>query len=230
MPQDYLSPERCSASVNRVSNIFRSLTAEDMSFLRKLLQGVSNEVLTQLPDIRPEEAKKSLRNILAALGPEARVPSPAVASQHQADDTRQRTAGKTTTLSLFSDGASRGNPGLAGAGYVLLDDKGHEILAGYEFLGICTNNVAEYRALMLGLQAASGKECRDLSVFMDSELIVKQLTGEYRVKDVKLKPLFDEVRKSCALFDRCRFRHVPRSQNHRADQLANMAIDEEKDQ
>jgi ribonuclease HI/probable phosphoglycerate mutase len=212
-----------------VSNIFHSLTAEDLSFLRKLLQGVSNEVLTQLPDIRPEEAKKSLRNILAALGPETKAPSPGSTPQ-QTDDSRRGTAGKIAALSLFTDGASRGNPGLAGAGYVLLDDKGHEILSGYEFLGICTNNVAEYRALMLGLQAASGKECRDLSVFMDSELIVKQLTGEYRVKDVKLKPLFDEVRKSCALFDRCRFRHVLRSQNHRADQLANMAIDEEKDQ
>lgn len=215
--------------MNRVSNIFSSLTAEDLSFLRTLLQGVSNEVLAQLPDIRPEEAKKSLRNILTALGPEAKGPSPG-STHHQAIDTSRETAGKATALSLFTDGASRGNPGLAGAGYTLLDDKGHEILAGYEFLGICTNNVAEYRALLLGLQAASGSACRDLAVFLDSELIVKQLNGEYRVKDMKLKPLFDAVRKSCALFDRCRFRHVPRSQNHRADQLANMAIDEEKDQ
>lgn len=213
--------------MNRVSNVFRSLTVEDISFLRRLTQRVSDEMLMQLlPDMRPEEAKKSLRNILASFGPEAGVPpSAAVASPHQAGDPHPGTAGRRTTLSLFSDGASRGNPGLAGAGYVLVDNEGNEILAGYQFLGVCTNNVAEYRALLLGLQAATGKKCRDISVFLDSELIVKQLNGEYRVKDVKLKPLFDEVRKSCALFDRCRFRHVPRSQNQRADQLANMAID-----
>jgi ribonuclease HI/probable phosphoglycerate mutase len=179
-----------------------------------------------LPDIEPREARQSLSTIISVLQAE----NPAEPADSNAisrgSGKTSSAAGAMTPVALFTDGASRGNPGLAGAGYVLIDDAGEEVETGYQFLGQCTNNVAEYRALLLGLKAAAGKGCGNLAVFLDSELIVKQLKGEYRVKDEKLKPLYEAVKKSCSLVGRCRFSHVPRSRNQRADQLANRAIDE----
>jgi len=127
---------------------------------------------------------------------------------------------------LFTDGASRGNPGPAGAGAVLLDDKGHELCTRAEYLGRCTNNVAEYRALILGLQAAREIGCVKPAVFLDSELIVRQITGRYKVKNATLKPLFAEVQSLLQGFDGYTVAHVPRAQNSRADELANRGIDE----
>lgn len=179
-----------------------------------------------LPDLEPREARQSLRTIISVLQPENAAGPADSAAISRSRAKASPDAGATTLLALFTDGASRGNPGLAGAGYVLIDGAGEEVETGYQFLGQCTNNVAEYRALLLGLKAAAGKGCRDLAVFLDSELIVKQLKGEYRVKDDKLKPLYEAVKKSCSLVGRCRFSHVPRSRNQRADELANRAIDE----
>ena len=127
---------------------------------------------------------------------------------------------------VFTDGASRGNPGPAGAGVVLLDDKGRELCTRAEYLGRCTNNVAEYRALILGLQAAREIGCMKPAVFLDSELIVRQITGRYKVKNATLKPLFAEVRNLLQGFDSYTIAHVPRAQNSRADELANRGIDE----
>ncbi len=127
---------------------------------------------------------------------------------------------------VFTDGASRGNPGPAGAGVVLLDDKGRELCTRAEYLGRCTNNVAEYRALILGLQAAREIGCMKPAVFLDSELIVRQVTGRYKVKNATLKPLFAEVQNLLQGFDSYTIVHVPRAQNSRADELANRGIDE----
>jgi len=126
---------------------------------------------------------------------------------------------------LFSDGASRGNPGPAGAGWVILDDQGRELAAKGMFLGHCTNNVAEYRALLAGLREASSLGCRRLEVRLDSELIVRQLQGRYQVKHPKLKPLFAEAKVLLANFATWNAEHVPREQNRRADALANQGID-----
>ncbi|QQS59214.1 ribonuclease HI family protein [Candidatus Peregrinibacteria bacterium] len=130
------------------------------------------------------------------------------------------------TYSLFSDGGSRGNPGNAGAGFVLLDASGNEISAGKKYLGRATNNIAEYTALILGLQKAQEMGIFSLNCFLDSELIVRQLSGQYRVKHPDLKPLFLEVQKRAYFFKSISFLHVPRAQNKRADQLANEAMDE----
>ncbi|MEJ2033665.1 MAG: ribonuclease HI family protein [Deltaproteobacteria bacterium] len=129
-------------------------------------------------------------------------------------------------ITLYTDGAARGTPGAAGAGILLLDDRGQEIAARGIYLGECTNNVAEYRALILGLQEARRHGAEELSIYLDSELIVKQMLGSYRVKDPKLKPLHTEA---IALLEGFRFYqivHVPRGENQRADQLANQGIDE----
>ncbi len=130
------------------------------------------------------------------------------------------------TFSLFTDGASRGNPGQAGAGAVILDDQGMELTARSFYLGTCTNNIAEYKALIFGLQTALELGCRRLDIFLDSQLIVRQITGQYKVKNAGLKPLFAEVRQLLAKLTSFTINHVPRNENKRADELANRGIDE----
>lgn len=131
---------------------------------------------------------------------------------------------------LFTDGASRGNPGQAGAGAVLFAENGEELVAQSVYLGICTNNVAEYKALLVGLQEALQFGCTELVIALDSELIVRQIQGRYKVKNEALQVLFHEVRASLARFRKWSIMHVPRAQNARADQLANNGIDQRDNQ
>jgi ribonuclease HI len=131
---------------------------------------------------------------------------------------------------LFTDGASRGNPGQAGAGAVLFADNGEELAAKSVYLGTCTNNVAEYKALLIGLEEALRLGCTELAIALDSELIVRQIQGRYKVKNETLAALFAEVRAYLARFGKWTVAHVPRAQNARADQLANKGIDQRDDQ
>ena len=98
-----------------------------------------------------------------------------------------------TPCTLFTDGAARGNPGEAGAGAVLIGSDGNELGSRSLYLGECTNNVAEYQALIAGLELAEQSGCRVLEIRLDSELIVQQIKGEYKVKNAHLKPLFQKV-------------------------------------
>ncbi len=123
------------------------------------------------------------------------------------------------------DGGSRGNPGPGAGAYVLSDEAGREVEARGEALGVVTNNVAEYRALMAGLEAASRLGVRHLRVCMDSELVVRQMTGEYRVKHPGLKPLHLAASESARAFERVRFVAVRREENARADALVNETLD-----
>ncbi|MCI5120900.1 MAG: reverse transcriptase-like protein [Candidatus Electrothrix sp. AUS4] len=134
----------------------------------------------------------------------------------------------TPTYTLFTDGASRGNPGEAGAGSVLLDADGQELAARSAYLGQCTNNVAEYKALLLGVQSALELGCSRLEIFLDSQLIVRQLQGQYKVKHAALQPLFAEVKGLLGKLQHWTVAHVPREQNKRADELANRGIDEKR--
>jgi len=126
---------------------------------------------------------------------------------------------------LYCDGAARGNPGPASTGYVLVDADGHEIVARGERLGVQTNNVAEYTALVHGLDAALELGVRRLRVRMDSELVVRQLLGIYRVRNPGLQPLFIAVQERRRRFAAFAIEHVPRRDNSRADALANAALD-----
>lgn len=126
---------------------------------------------------------------------------------------------------LYADGAARGNPGPAAAGYVLDDPDGRPAAAGGRALGRATNNVAEYRALVEGLARALELGVESIEVRMDSELVVRQMTGIYRVKNEGLKPLFAEAQALSRRFARFAIRHVPREQNARADAEANRALD-----
>lgn len=130
------------------------------------------------------------------------------------------------TLHLFTDGGSRGNPGLAAIGCVLVDPmRGVTLREHYECIGIQTNNVAEYRALIEGLKIARLYHPNVIVCHLDSELIVKQLNGEYRVRMAALKPYYDEISKLAAGFGSITFTHIPREDNFRADTLVNKALD-----
>jgi ribonuclease HI len=129
---------------------------------------------------------------------------------------------------LFSDGACRGNPGIGGAGAVITDTGENIIWEGKEYLGHCTNNIAEYKALILGLKGALAHGYKNLEVYMDSELLAKQINGSYRVKNENLQILMKEVRNLLKSFESIQVKHVPRLHNSHADRLANLAIDEKK--
>lgn len=127
---------------------------------------------------------------------------------------------------VFSDGAARGNPGPAGAGAQIKNANGEVLAEVSEYLGETTNNVAEYKALILALERALEYKPEEIEINADSELMVKQLNGEYKVKNEGLKPLYGRVKQLLAGCKRVRIIHVYRSENSAADELANKAIDE----
>jgi len=126
---------------------------------------------------------------------------------------------------LHCDGGARGNPGPGAAAWVLNAPDGREVEARAEYLGHVTNNVAEYRALIGGLGAATRAGASALLIAMDSELVVRQMKGEYRVKHAGLKPLHAEARTAASQIPKVRFEAVRRERNARADQLVNETLD-----
>lgn len=141
-------------------------------------------------------------------------------------------------LNIFIDGASRKNPGHAGAGIYIEDDKGEPVAELKEYLGIKTNNEAEYRALLIALNHVvskdgyisdvnDGSKINGISVFSDSQLLVRQLNGVYSVKSPNIIPLYKEAQRILGgISFNYSFKHIPRDLNKKADKLANMAIDE----
>ena len=128
-------------------------------------------------------------------------------------------------LTVHVDGGARGNPGPAAIAAVVSDESGMVIHEAAEAIGRATNNVAEYRALLLGIERAKELGATELELVGDSELVVKQVRGEYRVKDAGLKPLHAEARSKLSAFSAWTFEHVRREQNAEADALVNQALD-----
>jgi ribonuclease HI len=124
------------------------------------------------------------------------------------------------------DGGSRGNPGPAAAAAVASTSDGDPLVERTAYLGETTNNVAEYRALLLGLELARELGAREVDVVGDSELVARQVGGEYKVKSAGLKPLFLEAMRALREFDHWSVRPVRREGNERADELVNEALDE----
>ncbi|HXJ45725.1 MAG TPA: reverse transcriptase-like protein [Candidatus Dormibacteraeota bacterium] len=124
------------------------------------------------------------------------------------------------------DGGSRGNPGPASYGVVIRDPKGEVIARLKKYIGRMTNNVAEYYGLIAALDYAQSNQIRALRIESDSELLVKQMRGQYKVKSADLKPLFERAKKMSQSFASFRIDHVYREQNAEADALANEAMDE----
>jgi ribonuclease HI len=131
----------------------------------------------------------------------------------------------TEAIKIFSDGGARGNPGPAGIGAVIYDAKGQVIAEISEFLGTATNNQAEYKALIAALKKAKELGVKELECYLDSELVVKQLKREYKVKNADLAPLFLQIHNLTISFKNITFHHIPREQNKVADKLANLAMD-----
>lgn len=132
-----------------------------------------------------------------------------------------------TSLILQFDGGSRGNPGPAGIGVTITTESGEPRYELGEFLGTCTNNVAEYTALVRGLHAAVALGAKKLLIRADSELVVRQLNGQYKVKSPDLKPLYREAIGLIVRVGQVKVAHVYREANSRADALANLAMDSE---
>lgn len=129
------------------------------------------------------------------------------------------------TVKMYTDGASRGNPGRAGAGVKLVRANGAPVKEVSRFIGLTTNNVAEYTAFVLGLQEASFLGAKRVEAFLDSELVVKQIRGEYKVKDDKLKPFVVLARHLIEKIGDVSVTYIRREDNKDADRLANEAID-----
>ena len=165
---------------------------------------------------------QDLFNRLEALLPEdtARRPDHRTASQ------RASCVEASNALILHVDGGSRGNPGPAGCGAVLLDPSGQVVDEKSRFIGRATSNEAEYHALIMGLKAASARGANEITIRADSQLMVRQINGDYKVKSPNLQPLFSEVKNLLSKFSAWRAEHVRREQNARADALANRAMDD----
>jgi ribonuclease HI len=132
---------------------------------------------------------------------------------------------KGTHLVIHVDGASRGNPGVAGAGIWITDDEGKALVETGCYLGTRTNNEAEYMALLLALTEAKKFGGERLSIYTDSQLLERQINGRYRVKHPNLVPLYQKALRALKGFSAYRVDSIPREQNREADRLANLAID-----
>ena len=131
---------------------------------------------------------------------------------------------KSKRLYLYTDGGSRGNPGPSGIGAVILDSNRKKIREVFKYIGETTNNVAEYNALVHGLEEAISLKATDVVIYMDSELLAKQLNGEYKVKDANMKALFDRSLSLLKNFSSFEVKHIERLKNREADRLVNKAI------
>jgi ribonuclease HI len=130
-----------------------------------------------------------------------------------------------TSVIINADGAARGNPGPAAIGVTIKDDRGNLITSLSRRIGKATNNQAEYRAIIAGLEEAIGRGARRVKVFSDSELVVKQINGKYRVKNTSLKFLYERAVQLIGKLEGFSLHHVPRRRSAEADNLANQALD-----
>ncbi len=174
------------------------------------------------------EAEEALQEMAAILGVEidSAKPHPEPVSAGTAAKTVDITGMTISELIVHADGASRGNPGPASAAVVAYDTEGTELTSRAKRLGKATNNVAEYSACILALELASDFGAPNVTVRMDSELVVKQMKGEYKIKNENLAVLAEKVRELAAGFEKCVWEHVPRARNAAADKLANEVLDE----
>lgn len=132
-------------------------------------------------------------------------------------------------VTLYTDGSSLGNPGRAGVGVVIYNEDNKVVKKVAEFIGVTTNNVAEYMALVYALEEALHLRARKVECFLDSELLVRQLKGSYKVRDNKLKLLYHQVKHLESFFENVNFHHTNREGNKEADRLARKAAKEKRE-
>jgi len=132
-----------------------------------------------------------------------------------------------SVIKIFTDGGSRGNPGPSASGYVILDAQDNILEEGGEYLGITTNNQAEWRAVKLALEKANKYNPETVEFYLDSQLVANQVNGIYKMKNQQLKPIFEAVKKLIGTFPKITFEHVYREQNKLADAQVNIILDYE---
>lgn len=132
-------------------------------------------------------------------------------------------------LAIYTDGASRGNPGLSAYGFYIKDEKGRILHEEGKYIGVATNNFAEYSAVLASLKYLLkrnfGQFLLTIDFYVDSQLVARQLSGEYKIKSPNLKHLILQIRNLIARMNKVHFHYIPRAQNKRADRLANQALD-----
>lgn len=142
------------------------------------------------------------------------------------DDRFRQASSKPKKLKLYSDGGSRGNPGPSACGFVLLDMDGKIVADDGFYMGVATNNIAEYTGLLRGLEAARKLGVREVDCYLDSMLVVNQMRGIFKIKNRDLWPVHDAIKDLLPSFKSVRFTHVPREHNTLADAAVNRALDE----
>lgn len=186
----------------------------DVELLRSVYRCLDvDRLLSNHPSLTSDDVKRFFRRLAATL-PVGEKPAPR--------------RGRAKRVVLYTDGGSRGNPGPAGYGIVLLDTVGKTILERSGFITRATSNQAEYRGLIAGLEAVMELGASGVIIRCDSELLVRQLSGRYRVKSQRLRPLFLRAKELLAGLPSWRVEHIPREANQRADALANKAMDRHK--
>ena len=201
------------------------------SILRYLGQVLSvTKTLKRFPSLTP----KYLQEILLRSADRVKEGSQPSPSSLPPEETRPSPAGPARKefpeFFIHTDGASRGNPGEAGAGAVISDSQGRTLKELKLYLGMASNNVAEYRAAIYALERALELGARSATLLLDSELVVRQLRGEYRVREPHLKILHQKAQEVLNRFSQYSILYIPREENRRADQLANEAIDQKNEQ
>jgi len=198
------------------ADLLRHIAREEpLTATVRAFRGLTRERLGQLL----EEAAQRLEGSEGE--PQAEAPSAAPPTTEESSS-----RGSTPRLRLYSDGAARGNPGPSGAGAVLVEPGGQVVAKVGKYLGNQTNNYAEYMGLLLGLRHAKSLGAKEIEIFADSELLIRQLGGRYQVKSPTLRPLYEEAVKLLNDFSRVKLVHVPRAMNAEADEMSNRAIDE----
>jgi ribonuclease HI len=145
----------------------------------------------------------------------------------KAQDQKDENIPEVGEVKMYSDGGSRGNPGPSALGFVILDMGDKVLYAGGEYLGITTNNQAEYQSLKAGLKYAKKMKAKEVHVFMDSMLVVNQMKGIFKVKNRDLWPIYESCKELSAQFSKIHFSHVPRELNKLADAQVNKCLDEQ---
>ena len=187
-------------SVSKTLKRFSSLSPRDLQeFFQRAAERAKEDPRPALPPLPPEDSKPSVPDSSVKEFPE---------------------------VFIQTDGASRGNPGESGAGAVICDSRGRTLKELKQYLGMATNNVAEYRAAILALEKALELGAKRVTLSLDSDLVVRQLRGEYRVREPHLRALHQKAQEVLNRFSQYSILYIPREENRRADQLANEAIDQ----
>jgi phosphoribosylglycinamide formyltransferase-1 len=182
-----------------------------------------------MPELHPNPGPRKLGRMNHPIIPIRCTTNISVNAQHSTEYGADKLPQPAEQITVQVDGGSRGNPGPAAAAFIITDKNKNQLVAKALYLGKTTNNVAEYTALVKALEAASQIDAEQITILSDSELLVKQINGQYKVKSQQIIPLFRQASDMLANFQKYSLRHVSREKNKKADRLVNQALNLERD-